>query len=136
MTWTYTQSTGELAHNGEHVGTGYSGHGDARNDPRRQTERGTGPIPCGAWAIEGPPIDTPEHGPFVLHLTPKPGTETFNRSGFLIHGDSVAHPGEASLGCIIMPRPVRMSVWGSGDRDLVVQATQPASGAADPGALT
>src|SRR5689334_15812598 len=97
--WTYIQRTGELVHDGMVHCTGYSGHGEGKNNPAMQAVRDVGPIPCGRWSIEGPPIDTAVHGPFVLHLEPEPGTDTFGRSGFLIHGDSREHPGEASHGC-------------------------------------
>jgi hypothetical protein len=39
-----------------------------------------------------------------------------------MHGDSKEHPGCASQGCIILPRPVREQVWHSGDRELEVRA--------------
>jgi hypothetical protein len=51
---------------------------------------------------------------------PDPGTETFGRGEFRIHGDSIAHPGTASHGCIILPRAVRDAIWRSGDRALEV----------------
>ena len=63
-----------------------------------------------------------EHGPYVLTLTPAPTTNTFGRSGFLMHGDSIIAPGTASKGCIIMPHDAREQVWNSGDRDLEVVA--------------
>jgi hypothetical protein len=56
----------------------------------------------------------------VLRLEPEPDTDTFGRAGFLMHGDSGAHPGEASEGCIIMPRNVREAVWTGGDHELEV----------------
>lgn len=120
--WTYRQSTGELLHDGTLVAKGYSGYEEGYNNPALQRVRCVGPIPTGDWSIQGPPIDTQSHGPFVLHIVPKPGTETFDRSGFLMHGDSVAHPGAASEGCIIMNRVTREQVWNSGDRDLEVTA--------------
>lgn len=42
------------------------------------------------------------------------------RSGFLIHGDSIAHTGQASHGCIILPRSVREQIAASGDDELEV----------------
>jgi len=45
---------------------------------------------------------------------------TFGRDGFLIHGDSVRHPGDASEGCIILPRRFRERIWTSEDTDLEV----------------
>ena len=47
-----------------------------------------------------------------MRLEPNAGTCTHDRAGFLMHGDSVQHPGGASKGCVIMARAVRQSVWG------------------------
>jgi hypothetical protein len=84
-----------------------------------------GPIPQGDWTIEGPLVNTAEHGPYVLTLKPSADTPTFGRDGFLPHGDSKESPGCASHGCVIMPRSVREQVWESGDRDLEVVAEIP-----------
>lgn len=127
LAWTYVQKTGELQQDGEHVATGYSGAGEGKNNPELQNVPNVGPIPRGDWTIDGPPFDTRDHGPYVLRLQPDPGTETHGRSGFLMHGDSKAHPGTASHGCIILPRPTREQVWQSGDRDLEVVAEIPAN---------
>lgn len=120
--WTYKQSTGQLFQNGQLEAIGYSGHGEGRNNPSAQTIPFVGPIPCGVWEISGPPRDTPTHGPYVLTLTSMAGVDTFGRSGFLIHGDSIPAPGTASEGCIVLPRPIRESIWLSGDRALEVIA--------------
>lgn len=120
--WTYSQKTGELQQDGKLVGRGYSGAGSGKNNPEMQNVHNVGPIPAGDWTITGPPINTTEHGPYVLRLRSEPETETFDRSGFLIHGDSKEHPGTASEGCIILPRAVREQVWKSGDHDLKVVA--------------
>lgn len=104
--WTYQQKTGRLLRDGKWVSTGYSGHGDGKNNPDMQHVPRVGPCPCGFWDISylG---DTETHGPCVLRLTPHSGTETFGRDGFLCHGDSKENPGTASLGCIIQPRIIR-----------------------------
>jgi hypothetical protein len=66
-----------------------------------------GPIPRGAWTI-GEFFDDPGgKGPVVAHLTPCEGTETFGRSGFMIHGDNQALNHSASEGCIVAPRFIR-----------------------------
>jgi hypothetical protein len=119
VSWTFSQSTGELRLNGLRIGIGYSGHCEGRNNPDMQSVRSIGPIPRGLWDI-GEPSDTTTHGPFVMRLTPRKGTETFGRSGFLIHGDSISDPGTASLGCVILCRPLRERVWASGDHTLEV----------------
>lgn len=120
MALQYNQLTGELKLNSIAAGSGYSGHGEGKNNPRRQTVHDVGPIPCGFWEICGPPYISADHGPFVLRLSPLPGTQTFGRSGFLIHGDSRENPGEASMGCIILPHEVRVKIWQSGERRLEV----------------
>jgi type VI secretion system (T6SS) effector TldE1-like protein len=125
--WTYAQKSGELQQDGKPVATGYSGAGAGKNNPAMQNVRNVGPIPEGDWTIAGPPADTTDHGPYVLKLNPAVGTETFGRSGFLMHGDSKEHPGCASHGCVILPRAVREQVWTSGDRELEVLAEIPAS---------
>ena len=118
--WTYIQETGELQQDDKPIANGYSGAGQGKNNPELQDVHNIGPIPQGDWKISGPPVNTAEHGPYVLRLTPVPETETFGRSGFLIHGDSKTAPGTASEGCVILPRAVREEVWQSGDRELTV----------------
>jgi len=86
---------------------GYSGHGRGRNNPDLQAVRCTGPIPRGVWTVSRA-WDDSKHGPICFRLTPKPGTDTFGRSGFLIHGDNVR--GDASLGCIILEREARRAI--------------------------
>lgn len=68
--WRYAQKTGELQQDEQHVATGYSGAGEGKNNPGMQSVRNVGPIPQGDWVIVGPPVNTPEHGPCVLRLTP------------------------------------------------------------------
>lgn len=125
LAWTYAQKTGELQQDGKPVATGYSGTGAGKNNPGMQQVHNVGPIPQGDWKIVGPPVNTPEHGPYVLKLKPAPDTSTFGRSGFLMHGDSRESPGNASHGCVILPRAVREQIWNSGDADLKVVAEIP-----------
>ena len=119
--WQYRSASGELLHNGVHVGYGYAGHGAGKNQPAMENIHDIGPIPRGNWLILGPPSDTTGHGPYVLRLIAFPGTQTFGRGGFLIHGDSVSAPGTASLGCIVLAPDVRHAIWMSGDHGLVVE---------------
>lgn len=132
--WTYRQKTGELVDaTGRVAGVGYSGHGLGRNNPDDQGMHSVGPIPRGDWLIAEDPPPRPKigaHGPYVMHLVPKSGTDTLGRGGFLIHGDSISLPGTASLGCIVMARPVRELIWESGDRDLRVVDGTPGTGPA------
>jgi len=119
MAWTYNQASGVLSHDGEVIATGYSGHGLGENNPSLQDEPMVGPIPQGRYQI-GPSFDSETHGPMVMRLTPEPDTNTFGRGGFLIHGDSILKPGSASLGCVIMPRLVRVEISASDDKVLEV----------------
>lgn len=118
--WIYRQSTGELLRDGKFVAQGYSGHANGKNNPAAEQTPDVGPIPCGAWEIVGLTVERTAHGPYVLQLHPCNGTKTFGRSGFLMHGDNIQHPGEASLGCIVMPRWARVKVWESNDRSITV----------------
>jgi hypothetical protein len=121
--WTYVQESGELWQGSHHVGTGYSGFEEGKNKPSMQAVKDRGPIPRGMWTIVGPPQNIiPGPGIYVLRLTPNPGTQTFGRTEFLMHGDSGNHPGCASHGCIVMPHDTRIAVWKSGDTNLEVIA--------------
>jgi Protein of unknown function (DUF2778) len=118
--WTYSQATGKLSRNGTLAAIGYSGaEPNGKNNPAMQEVHDVGPIPQGHYTIDAP-FDSTLHGPYALPLIPASANEMFGRSGFLCHGDSVEHPGAASEGCIIMPRPVRQAIWQSGDRELQV----------------
>jgi hypothetical protein len=118
MTWQYRQSDGELTCDGEFEGTGYSGTGIGRNEPDTQNIPNTGPIPQGQYKIGTAYDDIGKLGPCVMALDPQPGTETFGRSLFRIHGDNVNH--DASHGCIILGPAIRHKIASSADRDLVV----------------
>ncbi len=117
MTWTYSQTTGTITRNNAAQGNGYSGTGVGRNNPAMQNARNVGPVPQGRYVI-GAPQDTTTHGPHVMALTPAAGTQTFTRSGFLIHGDNRRH--DASNGCIILDRQTRDQISDSGDNQLEV----------------
>lgn len=117
--WIWLQKPGVLRHGDFQRATGYSGHDEGKNKPELQHVPNVGPIPQGAWLI-GTPSESKAHGPLALHLVPLTGTNTFGRSGFLCHGDSSEHPGEASEGCIILPRPVRDELYASTDKLLIV----------------
>lgn len=120
MSWTYNQTTGELRKDGILAGVGYSGCGNGKNNWELEATPNVGPIPVGWWTIEGPPKTTDKHGPYVLRLTPDRETQTYGRTNFLLHGDSLEHPGQASEGCIVAPPHVRTRVYQSGDKRLQV----------------
>ncbi len=120
--WRYSQSGGQLSSQaGDVYGVGYSGHGEGVNNPKLEAVPNVGPIPKGVYNIGWSYTDA-ERGPMVMSLTPKQGTNTFGRSGFLMHGDLVAAPGKelASHGCIIMGPLTRRAVAASSDRELLV----------------
>lgn len=122
--WTYKQSSGLLSRDGAPMAFGYSGCGEGKNNAALQQVHDLGPIPRGRWHVGDPECITHAgpHGPFVLPLTPREGTETYNRSGFLCHGDSVQHVGQASHGCLIFPRYVREEIAATHDQELEVIA--------------
>jgi hypothetical protein len=119
MTWTYSQSSGQLDHNGIFMGKGYSGQGTGKNNASMQATSNIGPIPQGKYRIDAPFVH-PHAGAYTMRLHPKIGTKTYSRSGFMIHGDSMSHPGNASEGCIILGPALRQRIGNSSDRDLEV----------------
>jgi hypothetical protein len=124
MPWTFEISTGRvLDPNRMFLATGYSGAGSGRNNVNAQQIHNVGPIPEGTYHI-GEPIDTEEHGPFVLPLSPYLTNEMYGRSGFLCHGDEIENPGNASKGCVVLPRWARQQIAESEDHSLNVLAYQ------------
>lgn len=119
--WIFSQSSGDILHDDELIGCGYSGSGSSKNCPADQAKHNLGPIPRGFYEIQ-PPRDTIEHGPYVLALLANQDNTMNGRGGMAIHGDSLQHPGTASQGCIILGRLIRQRIWESGDRDLHVVA--------------
>jgi hypothetical protein len=119
--WIWRQRLGVLYHNDVKQGEGYSGAGVDKNQPASQELKNKGPIPAGVYGI-GPPHRTDTHGDHVLSLTPWKQNYMFGRDAFLIHGDSIADPGTASEGCVILSRALREQISNSGDTVLVVLA--------------
>lgn len=109
--WVYKIATGALNRGSIFVGTGYSGAGvtleQGRNNPTLVQAYNIGPIPPGKYRIE-PPRDSKTLGPCVFDLTPMPGTETFGRSLFRIHGNNLQN--DASHGCIILGPSIRHEI--------------------------
>lgn len=107
---TYVIRTGNLWNSTSHMGTGYSGHGAALNDPASTHLVGVGPIPVGSYTI-GPPHTPEDHlGPVAMPLLPDPGNEMCHRSGFFMHGDNAMMNHTASNGCLIFSLVVRKLV--------------------------
>jgi hypothetical protein len=117
--WVYKQSSGVIMWNREHVGVGYSGFREGKNNPAKQAEHGIGPIPRGLWVM-GRALDLQDLGPLAIPLFPVIGTQHFGRSGFYWHGDSAEHPGEASHGCIVSARAIRERANASVDKQMLV----------------
>lgn len=88
---------------------GYAGKGRGKNNPDLQTVKNIGPLPRARYTVEGP-FTHPTKGPVCFRLIPELGQPMYGRGGFLIHGDSAAHPGDASEGCIVLPRPAREQI--------------------------
>lgn len=118
--WKYLSNSGKLVSpSGSILGTGYSGKDEHKNIPYSESIHDLGPIPRGLYTI-GPAHDTSTHGLLVLGLVPAKTNEMYGRSGFLIHGDSLEHPGEASNGCIVLNHALRETIAKSGVKRLRV----------------
>lgn len=115
--WGFRISTGAITANSLKIGTGYSGSGDGRGNPKMAAVPDVGPIPPGKYRI-GPAYDDEHLGPCVMHLDPLPGTNVFGRSLFRIHGNNAAN--DASHGCVIAPPAARRAINNSRDRILEV----------------
>lgn len=118
--WQWRQRKGELWRNGKLIAKGYSGAGKGKNNPDLESAVATGPIPKGKWAI-GKPYNSANVGPYTIPLDAldsKPGDDKHmatGRGAFRIHGDSIKNPGNASKGCIIIPRAIREMIISSKD---------------------
>ena len=122
--WVYEQSTGVMRDpSGARVATGYAGgncgkNPEGKNNPDMQDKKSIGPLPVGTYTRSTPVLKS-HLGPFAIPLTPDPTNEMFGRSSFYCHGDTTPS-GNASEGCIIMPRAVRNAMWSSADHKLQV----------------
>lgn len=116
----YEQSTGRFTSDiGSLFGIGYSGHGEGKNNPDKESVHDVGTIPKGIYYI-GLPHDSPKTGPFTLPLIPDKNNEMYGRFGFEIHGDDRTNPGMASHGCIVLPRKIREQINNCTDKILKV----------------
>lgn len=120
----YSQSTGELQHNGEPIGVGYSGHDDGLNNPEMQNVHAVGPLPQGSYNIGRPFVDE-RLGPVVMALQPWSSNVMFLRGDFYIHGDNAQMDFTGSDGCIVLGHAIRNAVAAAvlaGDNELEVVA--------------
>jgi hypothetical protein len=124
MSWNYKQSTGELfSPTGTKVAIGYAGgncgkNPEGKNNPEMQDVRCIGPLPRGGYHF-GTPMLNSHMGPFAIPLIPDANNEMLGRAGFFMHGDTTPS-GNASEGCIIMPKTVRQSCWNDPDHKIDV----------------
>lgn len=125
--WKYEQTTGRLYDpEGNLKATGYAGgncgkNPEGINNHAMQDCHDIGPLPVGLYTFGKMVHPHPHLGPFALQLIPDDGNDMHGRSGFYMHGDTPI-PGNASKGCIIQPRPVRLECAQSEDRRLQVVA--------------
>lgn len=126
MPWTFEITTGKFySPTGEVVSTGYAGgncgkNPEGRNNPAMCSVKNIGPLPEGLYAM-GEPVEHSHLGPFAIPLTPDPANEMFGRGDFFLHGDTTPS-GNASEGCIIMPRTTRNAAHSSPDQKIQVRA--------------
>ncbi len=123
----YENGTGSLFSSaGLLLGNGYSGKDPHKNDPSAEGIEDAGPIPRGVYKLTAMEEITVEHGPYVIVLEPDEATRARiialkrQPDTFRIHGNSLLHPGAASAGCVILPRPVRERIWAGADHELEV----------------
>jgi hypothetical protein len=120
--WTWDQSAGLMFDpDGKRFAGGYSGKRSGLNNPALQDQVAHGPIPQGLYSI-GPLRRSVKTGPNIMDLTPLPGTNTFGRSAFQIHGDNGKGNRSASSGCIILAPQFRTIIGRSAVRTLRVVA--------------
>ena len=117
----YSQTTGLMTLNSKPLAEGWAGKGDSKNNPKAQEIHDEGPLPRGLYEIGEWGLH--DVGPMSARLTQVSG-DTFGRDGFYIHGPAQdpAHYGQESKGCIVIPRPKRLLVAASGEKQVLVTA--------------
>jgi hypothetical protein len=125
--FSFNQKQGQYSHNDQLLTIAYAGRGEGKNNPDMQFVEDTdpnphdndpsdgvltyregcaGPLPRG-WYTIGGAFTHPRKGPLCMRLYPDRENVMNGREGFMIHGDSIHHPGEASDGCICASREAR-----------------------------
>ena len=128
MAWVYKQATGELLKpDGTRLAFGFAGHSEGLNCSAKQDVHSLGPLPVGDYNMTGWIESDPHTGMCTIVLEAVPGSVTFGRDGFRIHGArSLDKSGlsaflTSSDGCICVSDCVgRRSIWDSGDHLLRV----------------
>ncbi|WP_395489487.1 tlde1 domain-containing protein [Cedecea davisae] len=122
MTWLYDVKKKSFYRNGVFMFYAlYAGASGYKNDSQYECVVNKGPLPRGKYRIIGAPFTHEIAGRFTLRLHPYATNNMCGRGGFLIHGDSIAHPGEASNGCIVAAPAYRRTIWESGDKEVLVR---------------
>jgi hypothetical protein len=118
--YTFSSTTGWLCDaTGKRIAQGYAGgecgkRPDAVNNPDMESVPQVGPLPRGIYSL-GDPVEHSRLGPYAIPLIPDSENEMYGRSGFFVHGDTIPS-GNASEGCIILPRFAREALKNSGER--------------------
>ncbi len=121
----YEQTTGKLSIPNWGSYLGYSGYGRWKNNPDFEFAHEVGPVPAGTYLLSEP-FDDAVHGPICFRLTPTKDTQTFGRTGLMIHGDNGNHPGSASHGCVALGHDARAAIRNCGERSLqVIEVVKP-----------
>lgn len=124
MPHTFEIVTGKLYDpSGAEVCKGYAGGNEGKNpeainNPDMCNVPRTGPLPPGLYTMQEP-VEHSKLGPYAIPLSPDPSNQMFNRGGFYMHGDTTPS-GNASEGCIIMPRAIRERTYQSDDKQIRV----------------
>ena len=121
---TYEATTGRLLNpDGTLLASCYSGLGKDKNNPGSEGIKNCGPLPEGGYTLtDVEDVNGGPHGPYVIRLTPDKDNEMHGRSGFLMHSDSISHPGAASEGCIVVLGGLsqRQKIWNQPVHHLTV----------------
>jgi len=120
--FTFEITTGNFrAPNSSLFGKGYSGNGDGKNNPAWEAIKLHGPLPTGLYTAVKMIEHDPHLGWYAIHLKPDASTRikiiSYGRDpdSFYWHGDDIDHPGEASDGCLVSMRSMRLDFWGQED---------------------
>ncbi len=97
--------------------TGYSGYGEAKNNPSMSSLKDRGPIPSGTYDILGC-SKTKRGDPTIDLITATDYCPS--RTGFEIHADNQNHLGQSSTGCIISDPLSRQTICNNGYTQIVV----------------
>lgn len=122
--WKFNIKTGDMFDpSGKKVWTGYAGgnegkNPEGKNNPLMVSVKCIGPLPPG-WYTFGTVVLQSHLGPYAIPLIPDKQNIMFGRGDFYCHGDTTPS-GNASEGCIIMPRFVRNAMYTGTSRRIQV----------------